>query len=114
MNKLELILISYDISSSEPYILSLSGDELVLPSIVNDTSKPIKENIKSLIKEYIYVNPDWLEIKLYDVRNVDNENSIYFITMIPKQYQENILKGNLLRGKMVIQDEFFNRAMYIL
>ena len=114
MNKLKLIIMSYDIQNNESYILSLAETELVLPDIDNNASKPIKENLSELVKKYLYVNVDWLELKVYDVRNIDNENHIYFIGMIPKEYEKNILSGNLIKSKKIIHDRFFTRAMYIL
>lgn len=113
-NKLNLILMSYDIKDNESYILSLEKTELVLPCVDNDTSKSIKDNLADLIRKYVYVNPDWLELKLYDVRNINDESHIYFIGMIPKEYEKNILSGSLVKSKIIIHDRFFTRATYIL
>jgi hypothetical protein len=114
MNIIKLIVISYNLESNRPSILSLNDNDLILPEIENNTSLSISDNLKELIKEYLYVDFDWLEMRLYDTRNINDNSELYYICSIPYQYQNIILQGKLIDAESIIDDKFFTKAKYIL
>jgi hypothetical protein len=87
MTKIVLFLLSIDIKEGIEYIVSKSMVELKLPSINNDITNTIKDNINTFAKTVVKANPDWLKFKIVDVINTDECTELWFFARIPYEYK---------------------------
>lgn len=87
MTNLILCLFSIDHKDGSEYILSKNKIELSLPSISNDTSISIEDNLSKLVDSCIKADTKWLKLKIFELRNINDHLEVYYMGRIPYEYK---------------------------
>lgn len=114
MTKIVLYLLSIDLKEAIEYIVSSNLLEVNPPSVTNDTSKSIEENLNSLSADVVKANPDWLKYKIVNVINQNNCTELWYFARIPYEYKYMINKNYNMIKLSTCEDNRILRLKYFL
>lgn len=90
------------------YILSSNPEGVTIPSILLSNKHSLEQSRKICFENYISLKADWVENKLLDIQQDNNNIIIYYVYTIP--IETKVINGKFIPLSKALFDPIINKA----